>query len=94
MRRCAVALEGVRGRVAGVAVELDDQPLLRPDAVDLVALDALVRPGQWKTSVEQECLEAFLELAADDVEAEPGFLQESLDGRDAGSPGVALGEVV
>src|SRR5215207_1785973 len=89
----AIALEGVRRRVAGVAVELDDQPVLRPDAVDLVALDALIRLRQWKASLDEERLEALLQLAADHVQAKPGFVKESPDGRNARSSWVAVHKV-
>jgi hypothetical protein len=35
----AVAFERVAGEVVGVAVDLDDQPLVGPEQVDLIAAD-------------------------------------------------------
>jgi hypothetical protein len=62
---CTVEFEGVRRRMGGVAVQLDDQALLRSDAVDLVALDDHVCVRKRQTGSDEEVLEALLELAAD-----------------------------
>ena len=90
----AVAFErGPRG-VTGVAVELDDDALLAPQAVDLDALDENVdlRPGQ-ATGIE-EGEEAVFELAPGDRLADPAFFEDGPDRGCAPLPAVAVDEVI
>jgi len=86
-------LEGVVRGVRFAAVELDDQALLRPRAVDLHPLDADV--GHWaqKTGIKEEGLEALLEFAADDAEAALCLVDEHPRDRRDGFPRVALNEI-
>src|SRR5215210_4376719 len=58
----AVLLEGVA--VDAVAVELDDEPLLAPDGVDLIAGDALVDLRTWEAVAVDEAEELVLEDGA------------------------------
>src|SRR3954447_26587562 len=73
-----------------MAVELDDQALLRPHAVDLDAFDAGVAERPGKSSGEEERLEVLFELAPDDVEAALCFLEDSSEDGDARLAGIAL----
>ena len=79
----AVLLEGVRHVVCPAAVELDDDPLLWPGAVDLEFLNADVRLGSWKTGFEEQGLEALFELASDHRQALLCFPNYSFEDRDA-----------
>jgi hypothetical protein len=58
----AVPLEGVA--VVGVAVELDDEPLVAPHGVDLVAGDALVDLGAGEAVAVDEAEELVFEDGA------------------------------
>ena len=60
----AVALEGLTRGVEGEAVDLDDEPLSRPEEVDLVAADAGVRQRMRKTRFADEGEQAALGLRA------------------------------
>jgi hypothetical protein len=59
-----VVLEGLARGVEGVAVELDDQPLLSPGGVDLHSLDDGVRLRARQVVCVEEGEEAGLELAS------------------------------
>jgi hypothetical protein len=83
----SVLLEGGCRVVESSTVELDDEALVRPSAVDLVALDADVGFRVRKTGIEEEGLEALFELAADDRQAALCFLEDSLRIRMAGLRG-------
>jgi hypothetical protein len=61
-----VALEGGAGVVVGVPVELDYEPPVGPDDVDLVALDDDVRLRAWQPGFVAEVEEPPLELRAGD----------------------------
>src|SRR5829696_3526681 len=89
-----VELEGVRGRVAGVAVQLDDQPLLGPQAVDLVALDHHIGLRTRETGRDEEVLEALLELAADGTGADRGLCMQGANRLEAWAARVARYEVM
>ena len=85
----AVLLERVVRVVRGAAVELDDDALLRPDAVDLDAFDADVRVRARKTCIEEEGLEALLELASHDAQAALCFFNDGFEDGDSRLAGVA-----
>ena len=61
-----IALERLLGVVKRPAIELYDQPLLAPNAVDFETLDPLVCVGPRKAALVYEFEEAHLELAAGD----------------------------
>jgi hypothetical protein len=89
----AVGLEGVRRVMDGATVELDDEPRLRPDTVDLEALDSDVGLRERKTGSDEEGLEALLELASDDPKPLPQLLQHPTGARDPASTGMARDQV-
>jgi hypothetical protein len=62
-----VRLERLAGRVEAVAVELDDEAVLRPGAVDLVAVNVDVRARPRQAVVFEQGEERLLELAEGDV---------------------------
>jgi hypothetical protein len=76
----AVGFKGRPCAVGGEAVELDDEVLVGPEAVDLFAVDSCVdvRPGESVDVEEGE--EAQFELVLGDVAADVTALEESLDG--------------
>src|SRR5215203_2288747 len=91
---CTIDLERVRGRGPRVTVQLDDQALLRPDAVDLEALDHHIGPRKRKTGPDEKVLEALLELAADDSGADAGLCEQGSDGFQPWPAWVAIREVL
>ncbi len=90
----AVALERGPCGMAGVAVELDDDALLAPQAVDLDALDENVDLRPWQATSIEEGEEAVLELATGDSRADPPFFEEGPDRGCAPLPAVAVDEVI
>jgi hypothetical protein len=89
----AVGLEGVGGVVDLAAVELDDEAVRGPRAVDFQLVDADVRLGHRKTGIDEEGLEALFELASDDPEALLHLFKEGSDVGDAGLARIALDEI-
>ena len=89
----AIPLEGLPRIVHGAAIELDYEALIWPDTVDLIALHALVRLGKWETRIEEECLEALFEFAADNPRPDARFRQERPDRCQAWSARVTLRQV-
>jgi hypothetical protein len=69
-----ILLEGVERVMHRAAVELDNEALIWPDAIDLKALYELVCLRERETGSEEECLEALLELASDDPRADGRLL--------------------
>jgi hypothetical protein len=85
-----IVFERGRGRMRGAAVEFDDQALVVPDAVALVALYYCIEGGGWEACAAPEGGEPSLELAAREGRAR---LEDRFDGPDAPAAGVALDEV-
>ncbi len=82
-----ILFEGVGRVVHRAAIELDYEALIWPDAVDLKALRELIRLRQWETGGDEKCLEALLELAANDPRADGRLLQERADRSQARAAG-------
>jgi hypothetical protein len=89
----AVVLERDAGVVKGAAIELDEEALLRPGAVDLDALDEDVGLGCREARVDEKGEEELLELATGDGQASLCFFNYGSNDWDAGLSGVALDEV-
>ena len=86
----AVLLEGCGRVVRGATVQLDDDALLRPRAVDLDAFDADVGERSWKASIKEKGLEVLFEFASDEVEAALCFFKDGSEDGDAGLAGIAV----
>lgn len=70
-----VAFEGGTGVMVGVPVELDDEPAVRPEDVDLAALDDYVRLRAGEPGGVAQVEEPPLELGAGD-RSRPAVLTE------------------
>jgi hypothetical protein len=68
--RAAVRLEGRAAAMGAIAIELDDQSLLRPEEVDDERADPHIHLGLWKAVAATERQEARFELAAGAIRLE------------------------
>jgi hypothetical protein len=87
----SVGLEGLLCVVYRAPVELHDDPLRTPQAVDLIPnafdLDMGVGLGEGQAVLDQKFAEALLELAFRHCDV---LSQQCPEGRYSGAPGVAL----
>jgi len=89
----AVGFERVRRGVGRVAVELDYEAVVGPGAVGFDSFDEDVGLRDRETRIDEECLEAFLELASRSGQAALCLFNHGSYGWETGAAGVALDQV-